>query len=241
MRALTAADSLSLWERGHQMHPIDQALLALSAALPEIPLEALRMWPIGERNRAIAELRCISFGSQFEAAIACPRCDVPLEFSMDGSAFKPGGSLRSEAIVVNGLAFRLPNSTDLAAAATASNVDCAVARLLDSCRLDSGHRTSVVEELSAEEMELVGEQMELADPMAEIRVDLTCSACEHHWHESLDIVAFLWTDLRASARRLLYDVHALASAYGWNEREILSLSDSRRQAYLQMVQGSFGL
>jgi hypothetical protein len=31
------------------------------------------------------------------------------------------------------------------------------------------------------------------------------------------------------------DVHALASAYGWSEREILALSDTRRRLYLEMV------
>jgi len=37
-------------------------------------------------------------------------------------------------------------------------------------------------------------------------------------------------------RRLLVEVHALASAYGWSEQEILSLSDARRRLYLEMVQ-----
>jgi hypothetical protein len=37
------------------------------------------------------------------------------------------------------------------------------------------------------------------------------------------------------ARRLLYDVHALASAYGWSEDEVLAVSPARRRCYLEMA------
>ncbi|HUD55174.1 MAG TPA: hypothetical protein VMR02_08095 [Terracidiphilus sp.] len=43
------------------------------------------------------------------------------------------------------------------------------------------------------------------------------------------------TQIEARARRLLYEVHTLAAAYGWSEREILSLSAPRRALYLEMV------
>jgi hypothetical protein len=52
----------------------------------------------------------------------------------------------------------------------------------------------------------------------------------------LDLPAFLWTEIEAQVRRLLLDIHTLAVAYGWSEREILSLSDARRRLYLEMVQ-----
>ncbi len=41
--------------------------------------------------------------------------------------------------------------------------------------------------------------------------------------------------MEARAKRLLSEVHALASAYGWSEREILGLSVARREFYLGMV------
>jgi hypothetical protein len=31
------------------------------------------------------------------------------------------------------------------------------------------------------------------------------------------------------------EIHAIASAYGWSEKEILALSDPRRAFYLEMV------
>lgn len=42
-------------------------------------------------------------------------------------------------------------------------------------------------------------------------------------------------EISARARTLLVEVHQLASAYGWSEREILSLAPERRAPYLAMV------
>jgi hypothetical protein len=34
---------------------------------------------------------------------------------------------------------------------------------------------------------------------------------------------------------MLYDVHALASAYGWREADVLAMSPMRRQVYLELA------
>jgi hypothetical protein len=41
--------------------------------------------------------------------------------------------------------------------------------------------------------------------------------------------------VEALARRVLWEVHTLACAYGWTESETLALSPARRARYLQMV------
>ena len=38
-----------------------------------------------------------------------------------------------------------------------------------------------------------------------------------------------------AARRLLPEVHALASSYGWSEKEILALSPARRRSYIALL------
>ena len=48
------ADFLSLWEKGRALHPLDQGLLAIHAAFPEAT--SIADWPLGQRNRALAEL-----------------------------------------------------------------------------------------------------------------------------------------------------------------------------------------
>ena len=51
----------------------------------------------------------------------------------------------------------------------------------------------------------------------------------------LDVAAFFWTELNAWAVRLLREIHALASAYGWREADILALSPKRRDLYLELI------
>jgi hypothetical protein len=134
-------------------------------------------------------------------------------------------------VVVKGHFFRLPTTRDLALAARENEPRLAAIRLAERCR------TSGVEpaEWSDADLEEIGERMALSDPMAEIRLSFDCAKCGHHWEESLDIVAFLWLEIEARAKRLLMEVHTLAAAYGWTETEILSLSEARRRLYLDMV------
>ncbi len=51
----------------------------------------------------------------------------------------------------------------------------------------------------------------------------------------LDIGRFLWREVSVAARRMLAEVHLLASAYGWAERDILALCPVRRAAYLELA------
>jgi hypothetical protein len=48
-------------------------------------------------------------------------------------------------------------------------------------------------------------------------------------------VSYLWSELEEWAHRVLVDIHTLAGAYGWSERQILALSPVRRQLYVDMV------
>lgn len=134
-------------------------------------------------------------------------------------------------VTVNGRLFRLPTSRDLARAVREPDPGLAAILLLESCHLQGNSSVSSVEDL-----EDTGEQMALADPLAEIRVTFHCSNCGHEWEETLDLGAFVWAKIEMLAKRLLREVHALASAYGWIENEILSLSEARRSFYLRMVE-----
>jgi hypothetical protein len=139
---------------------------------------------------------------------------------------------------VKGHAFRLPNSRDLARVARETDPRLAAIRLMETCRVESGDsavwdKSPVWDE---EDIEEIGEKMALADPMAEIRLTLNCPECGNAWDETLNISAFLWAEIESRARRLLIETHTLASAYGWTENEIFSLSEPRRALYMEMVQ-----
>jgi hypothetical protein len=233
VKALSQHHLLDLWERGSRLHPLDQGLLALHVALPEVMPEAIAGWTLGRRNRALLELHCACFGSNLRAWAACLNCGEKMEFEVEARSLLgmfPGDVQPQPAIVVYGHSFRLPTSRDLVQAAQTSDAPQGALRLLQICHVGEhpGNWTK-------EEVEEVGEQFAKADPIAEPRLALACPVCGEAQEQVFDPVTFLWSELQAMARKLLLEVHALAAAYGWSEREILGLSDLRRSLYLQMV------
>lgn len=235
MPALPDSEILRLWESGAHRPPLDRALLILGAAETDTPYERLADWPLGRRNEAVARLRSSCFGDTIRAWLACPACTEKLEFELDGRLLAVGAAdgngEHDEPVVVNGQSFRLPTSRDLAQATDESDPLRAAIRLAQTC-CQSPAAPAL---WSQAELEDIGRAMALADPHAEIRLPLQCPACGHEWEETFDIASFIWEEIEARARRLLFDVHTLASAYGWSEAEILSLGGRRRALYLEMV------
>jgi hypothetical protein len=235
MRALSDTDLFRVWESGHRLHPLDRALVTLGAALPGTPYERLADWPLGRRNKALLDLRCACFGARIEAWAVCGSCGEKLAFDIDarviaGAGMQDGDDAQ-DTVIVNGRAFRLPTSRDLASVAKVVGGRSAAAGILDRCRMTADANAA----WSDDEIEEIGEHMALADPLAEINLKLDCSACGGQRQESFDIVSFIWEEIEAQARQLILAVHTLASAYGWSEAEILSLSEHRRALYLDMV------
>jgi hypothetical protein len=244
MRSLSDSDLLQLWEGGLRRHPLDRALLALGAAFPETPYERLADWPLGRRNQALVDLRCRCFGQSLHGWTACANCGEKLEFELDGRVIADAtlnddehDRLEQPLVVAQGT-FRLPTSRDLADAAQETDPRMGAIRIVENCCLapQQSRSTPTGSSWSDEELEEIGERMALADPMAETRLTLHCPKCANDWDEALDIVTFLWEEIEARARRLLLEIHTLASAYGWSEAEILSLTGDRRARYAEMVQ-----
>ena len=70
---------------------------------------------------------------------------------------------------------------------------------------------------------------------SEIRFEMSCPSCGKSWLEIFDIVSFLWREISSSVQRIFRDVATLAKFFGWNEKDILAMSEYRRQIYLEMV------
>jgi hypothetical protein len=239
MRAMTSRDFLALWEEGRNLHALDQGLLAIGAAFPDLPREELADWPLGRRNHALAQIRRRCFGAAFKGWSSCPECGEKLEFEIDGNELAEADLPQCHApVIVDGRAYRTPTSRDLAQLIAAPDSAEAARLLLQRC-LIRDPEASAAESSSTDwtdhDLDVIGAQLALADPLAEILLHFDCPACNASFDEALDLATYLWAEIEALAKRLLREVHTLARAYGWSEAEILSLSAVRRTFYLEAL------
>ena len=125
VRALAPAAVLEVWERGAARHPVDRALVLLSAAFPGASRAELAALPVGERDAALLRLRRATVGAELSAFTECAACGERLEFSIDTaallSAADPGPGPWEAAAGGWRVLFRLPDSRDLAAAAACTS------------------------------------------------------------------------------------------------------------------------
>jgi hypothetical protein len=232
MPALSSRGVLELWEKGMSLHPLDRGLLALSVADPVVAA-AVADWPLGGRNRALLDLHASWFGPRLQGWTSCPSCGEKVEFELDARELAmaaPGGPPH-DAVIVGAYAFRLPTSRDLAHIVALDGASSATS-LLDRCRTGGPEHPEWTDDL----LEAVEDRLASADPLAETRLALSCPSCQRAWEDAFDIGRFLWAEVESRARRVLWEVHTLASAYGWSETETLALGDARRAMYLEIVQ-----
>ena len=239
MPGVDAATLLAAWEAGTSQPPIQRALLLLAAGTGKTEEEWART-PIGERDAGLLRLKEEWFGSRLEASESCPQCGERLEatFSvLDIRKTAPASTLGPLELDRLGyvVEYRLPNSLDLWESGS-SGTDARETLLL-RCITAVRHDGRAVDPHTVPEEVLTSviDAMSQADPMADMQVELACAVCGHSWSMALDITAYLWSEVEDWGKRLLLEIHALASAYGWGENDILALSPNRRRSYLEML------
>jgi hypothetical protein len=241
VRSLSAHDLLEVWEVGQNQHPLDRALTLLGTACPELAWEELVGLSVGARDARLLTLRERTFGPRLAGFVECPRCAEGLEFEAAVSDLRapPASEGESWELVVGdvSLRFRLPDSRDLGTAAACPDPAAARSLLVQRCVLHVSRDDAPLagDDLPAEAIAALAQQMVERDPQAETLLDFSCPACELDWQALFDIVAFFWSELAARAEHLLSEVDALARAYGWREADILGMNAHRRRFYLEMV------
>lgn len=234
---------LELWDQVWARPP-DERWLALVADVV-CPGQPLALLSVGQCEQQALEMRRRLFGDQASAVTACPTCSANMELTFRMSelavsyTYDEGDPQRWHTFDWNGRAvrWRRPCAADLAALRADASPEAQRSALLASCVQQQGlaaegvEACSEPEELAAE----LGRVMSADDPLADIRFDLTCGECGSEWQVLFDAGTFLWREIDSWARRLLDEVHALASAYGWSQQEILALSPARRGYYLELL------
>jgi hypothetical protein len=243
MRPLSAAGILEAWERGQARRPFERGLAMLAVAHPDEAWDSLADLPIGNMDMRLLSLREVSLGGVLHAFVQCPVCGGELTFELraedlrgetpppeSGETYElRGGAMSSR--------FRLPTTLDFVDLPFSADVGAVRRHLARRCVLEV-ERDGLPLDLDALPSELIdeiSEEMSRCDPQAHTVINMTCPACDHHWSGLFDIATFLWAEIASLASRLLGEVDVLARAYGWREADILGLSASRREAYLQLA------
>jgi hypothetical protein len=241
MRSPTAAQVLDLWD-GWDSAPLpDRALALLQVVAPEVDGRVLT---VGERDRGLIRLRSMLLGPTMEMVVSCPKCASDLSFAVEAEellqSIRNGQAGDSLAAVEQGdwrVACRLPTAGDLCDAARCGDVAAARSLLLDRCVTEAwDDKTPVTADVLPQDVQAaVSAALEAASSSSEINFEVACLDCRHEWSAEFDITTYLWAELDLLAARILWDVHALADAYGWQESEILAMSAKRRSAYIDLL------
>jgi hypothetical protein len=247
MRTLTAQELLALAELRDGLPVSAQALALLSAACPEMEEADLLRMSLGDRDVRLMQLREKTFGAEIQALAVCPACgqqlDVPLRLP----------DLFAEAVIASGetyscsaggyeIRFQCPTVADLPGVFMEPDSAPPRLNLLKRCvrEIRRGDLPIPAEELPEPVAAALVSSMAEADPMAEVRLAVACPDCGNTWMEDFDIASYFLKELNTEAQALLREVHLLASEYGWAEGDILNLSASRRNAYLELIMQSKG-
>ncbi|WP_344874854.1 hypothetical protein [Allokutzneria multivorans] len=218
---------LSLWERGCSLTAAGRALvLAESGGADRGTAGDL---PLGRRDAILLSLHESWFGERLRCSVTCPSCQGRLETEVSTVDLRvpagTGGPVTAAGVELD---VRPVSTADLLAAADRRAL---LVRCVRSAR--KGERAVPPSELPEEALDAVAAALPDLDPQADVSLGMSCASCEHEWGAPFDIAGYLWAVLDAHARRLLYEIHELATAYGWTEREVLSVGPARRRFYLE--------
>lgn len=225
---MNAADVLTWWEQGRTLPALQRALWYLQNQDPQQSWERLLELPIGERDRRLFALRSRLFGPSLHVFTTCPHCQLELAFSFDSEQLCGNGAEnQTAAFEFDGAKVRLLNTADQLTISRMPE-DQVQQFIMENC-------VHVRDGQDIPSLDGIIDAMVQQDPLAEILLQMQCEQCGHQWPLLLDIVSFFQQELDDYARSLLQQVHILASAYGWSEQEILSLSTKRRLTYMEML------
>jgi len=191
-----------------------------------------------DRDRLLAAVYRRAYADRIDGTVTCRRCEKrfdlhfslgELQSALDRESAARGidpdadGLLRTS----DGLAFRLPTGRDECEAA-ALPPDAARGALADRL-VDSSSRGATPEELDA----ALGQ----AAPLLDLEMDACCPECETHQPVRFNVQVYLLESILRERRRLVSDVHRLATVYGWSRREILELPRGDRRLHVELIEG----
>ncbi len=243
MRQLSGELLLTALDHGTEDTYLGRIITMLAIAHPEGSREQIAAQSMQEITIQLLALHSLSFGPQLDGYLACPSCNARLEFTLPIDpvieSLRQSASIVKTACSIGETSFtmRLATISDMLSIARITYLPNARNQLLARCMSNDELDHDPLAALQNPAFcQLAIEKFDQLQSDAEICVELLCAECGESSPVDLDIGRFLWTEVRSAATRLMRDVHDLASAYGWQESDIVGMSDVRRRTYLEMIQ-----
>lgn len=245
MSPLSADAILKIWELGQNQRHLDRALTILLGNGKNMTRDQLAALPVVQRDLYLLDFREQNFGTVLNGFAECAACAEKLEYTLSTVDLRSMvenvlGEIDDRLeIDFNGekIICRLPDSTDMAAAAGRDDVDTVQDIIVRRCIQEAFVRgkPADVDDLSDETCKAVADHLSRLQDRFEVSLEFSCPACGLEWQTPFDIASFLWSEISFRAICLLRDVHTLASSYGWSQADILAMSDRRRRIYMEAV------
>lgn len=237
MQRLTPTLLLDLADAGHGATPTERSVMLWAALEPDLTEEQRWAAPVGCVVQAMLDLRATMANNAeaIELVDRCPGCDEEVEFAVPVASLRlatPPRDNPSFDIELDGHPFSLRRLSAADLRAVERGEASTRAELVARCVTAGDTRT-----LDTAALDRIDAILAERDPQADINFAMTCQECEHGWQGTFDAGLVVWSELSAAARRLLFEVDALARAYHWSEPQILALSARRRRTYLEILEG----
>jgi len=240
---------------------LSRAVRRLGAVSP-VSEDVARDLLVADRQYLMLKLRQSTFGDMVRANLFCPWADcgsrVSMEFNIDDLPVEEAGerapfytlTLSPQALgecdgeigdEQQQVRFRLPNGGDQEALSPllARNEAEALSQLLARAIQNIGPLSSPgvedVAALSSTARAEIEAEMERIAPRIELNLETTCPECKRGFLVPFDLQRFFFGELRTNVDLLYRQVHYLAYHYHWGEVEIMTMPQSRRQRYVELL------
>ncbi|MBB6228861.1 hypothetical protein [Polymorphobacter multimanifer] len=141
---------------------------------------------------------------------------------------------RNAEVSVGASIFRLPRMADLGAIESGPDAEPIILQLARICRIRG------LEPIGEDLVDALSSAFDTADPAAAIKLDHACTQCGHRALVSVQVELLVANAATQASTRLLQDIDAIASAYGWSEPQIMTLPPERRGRYVEIITARIG-
>ncbi len=211
----TPTQAAALGAIGASDDELAQALALLRVAGQPAPEDLT----LGEGDRLLLELHRALTGGDAEVELRCPACET-LNVATLSPQTVPAAVPRCAWLGPGG-GLRQPTYGDLLG--LPADPEQAEAELLARCVVGAPSRP------------VLAEAFEIADDALSGPICIACVECGQPLQAPVDVQRLVLEGLQRCALTLDYELHVLASAYGWSLREIESLPDARRRHLVSLV------